>query len=528
MTGRGLMSPSPARTGAAAFLSSAADAGMDTCFANPGTTELAFVRSFDDVPGWRTVSCLFEGVCTGAADGYGRMLGRPALTLTHLGPGFANGIANLHNARRARTPIVNVIGDQTTRHLPFDAPLTSDIGALAGTVSGWVRTVADPETAAAIAREAVAQSLNTGGRISTVIFPADVQAQRATGRPLRAVPVPDRPGSIAHAAVERIAERMRGAGKPMLVVGNDVLKTERGLKVAQRIVAFSNAVFYCETFPARMERGAELPAPERFPYFPEPATAAVAAVDLVVIAGIVDPVTYFGYDNFPSEIVPAEKLARLAGPRDDAVAALEALADALDAPDCDVRRERLRREPSTAPLDTLGASRAIAAWLPEGAIVSIEGGTLGYPFFTASAHAAPHSVMTNTGGAIGQGLPVALGASLAAPDRRTVCVQSDGSAQYTIQSLWTMAREALPITVIIAANSRYAVLQNELHRDGVAQIAGSAHELTALDRPAIDWLALARGYGVPATVAASTDALLHALDASAASSGPALIALELP
>jgi acetolactate synthase-1/2/3 large subunit len=521
------ISAADARSGAANFLTGAAAAGMETCFANPGTTELAFVRSFDDVPGWRTVACLFEGVCTGAADGYGRILGRPALTLTHLGPGFANGLANLHNARRARTPIVNVIGDQMTWHRPFDAPLTSDIDALAGTVSAWVTTVRDAGAADALGREAVAQALGGGGRIATVVFPADVQAARSTpdATPLAAgerVAVPFAPD------VDRIAARLRASRAPMLIVGGDVLMNERGLLAAHRVAAATNAVFYCETFPARIERGAALPAPERFPYFPEPATAAIAAVDLVVLAGLTDPGTYFGYAGYPSELVPAEKVARLAGPCDPAAVALEALADALGAPPAPVSRERARRLAAAGAYDPGTAAAAIAAWLPEDAIVSIEGGTCGYPFFTASAQSARHTVMTNTGGAIGQGLPVALGAAIAAPHRRTVCVQSDGSAQYTIQSLWTMARESLPITIVIAANARYAVLQNEFYRDGVSELTGAAHELTSLDRPVIDWLGLARGYGVPATAVMSTDELVRALDASAAGGGPSLIALELP
>lgn len=500
---------------------------MDTCFANPGTTELAFVRSFEEVAGWHTVPCLFEGVCTGGADGYGRMLGRPALTLTHLGPGFANGIANLHNAKRALTPIVNVIGDHTTAHRPFDAPLTSDIPALAGVVSGWVTTVRDARDAAHAAREAVAKSQHLGG--ATVIFPADLQAAAVPQETERSIAAPARVAPETVDDVDRVASRLRTARAPMLVVGGHALANEDGLAAAQRIAAATHAAFYCETFPARIERGAGLPAPERFPYFPEPAFAAVEQADVVVVAGIADPITYFGYAGYPSRIVPAEKLLRLAGPAGDASARLIALAEALHAPAVPLRAEHDQGVDADAPLAAADAAQTVARWLPENAIVSIEGGTCGYPFFTASARARRHTVLTNTGGAIGQGLPVALGAAVAAPGRRTVALQSDGSAQYTVQALWSMAHESLPVTILIAANHRYGVLQNELQRDGLREIRGAAAELTDLGRPRVDWVALAAAYGVPGTrVGTTTAALRAALDASLATAGPTLIAMELP
>jgi len=501
---------------------------MDTCIANPGTTELAFVRAFDDVPGWRIVPALFEGVCSGAADGYARIAGRPALTLTHLGPGFANSIANLHNARRAHTPIVNVIGDQTTSHLPFDAPLTSDIESLARPVSAWVHHLSDAGQAAATGTEAVAQAVANGGQIATVVFAADAQAARtvvpattAAGR----CPAPSR-AAADPAAVREAARRLR-AGKALLLIGGEAL-SEAGLQAAQRIVTATGAAFYCETFPAVMQRGHALPAPERFPYFPEPAFALVERMLHVVVVGAPEPITYFGWPGYPSRIVAKEKLLMLADPTQEATAALQALAQALECPPFAFAAPRMQRNDGTgATLDGASAARTVAAWLPEGAIVSVEGGTCGYPFFTACALAAPHTVMTNTGGAIGQGLPVALGAALAAPGRRVVGLQSDGSAQYTLQSMWTMARECLPITIVIAANRRYAVLQNELHRDGMEAITGAAATLTALDNPPVDWVALARGYGVPGEAVRDCAALDRALDASLQVQGPYLIELQL-
>ncbi len=523
-----------AATGAAAFLAACRAAGMDTCIANPGTTELAFVRAFDHVPGWRVVPALFEGVCSGAADGYARIAGRPALTLTHLGPGFANSIANLHNARRAHTPIVNVIGDQTTAHLPFDAPLTSDIDSLARPVSAWVRHITDAACAAAVGSEAVAQALVQGGQIATVVFAADAQAASASGS-TAAAPAPKSSAEAARrrtpatrAALEQAARRL-SQGRALLLIGGDALSRE-GLRAAQRIVAKTGAAFYCETFPAVMERGHQLPAPERFPYFPEPAFALVERMDSVVVAGAPEPVTYFGWPGYPSRIATEPRLLMLTDAMGAAAHALELLAEMLDCPPCNHAAPRMARGAcaDTTAWDGAAAARTVAAWLPEDAIVSVEGGTCGYPFFTASASAAPHTVMTNTGGAIGQGLPVALGAALAAPGRRVVALQSDGSAQYTLQSLWTMARERLPITIVIAANRRYAVLQNELVRDGMEAITGAAATLTALDNPPVDWVSLARGYGVPGQAVRDCAALDHALDASLQMQGPYLIELQLP
>lgn len=520
-----------APSGAAAFLKACQDGGMDTCFANPGTTELAFVRAFDQVPGWHVVSAMFEGVCTGAADGYARMLGKPALTLTHLGPGFANGIANLHNARRAHSAIVNVIGDHTVAHLPYDSALTSDIQSLARPVSAAVHYLDDARQAGAVAHAAVTTALAQGGQIATVIFAADAQAAPAAANSSASATAAPPPGAGRKQAdatlIAAAAARLRAA-RPLLLIGGDAL-TEAGLEAAQRIAAFTGARLYCETFPARIERGHDLPAPERFPYFPEPAFALVGEIDQLIVAGTAKPITYFGYPDYPSEIVPADKLLMLAGPLDAAAAALQALAATLGCPPAPRRVARAARchvLGSTA-LDGVTAAQIIAAWLPDQAIVSVEGGTLGYPFFTASANAARHTALTNTGGAIGQGLPVGTGAGIACPQRRVVCVQSDGSAQYTVQSLWTMARERVRATIVIAANRRYAVLQNELVRDGVKAITGASAVLTSLDDPALDWVALARGYGVPGVTARSGAELNAALDQSLAVEGPFLIELLL-
>ncbi|KVH54930.1 acetolactate synthase [Burkholderia sp. MSMB1072] len=518
-------SDTEARSGASVVLATARDAGVDVCFANPGTTEMPFVGALDTVAGMRSILGLFEGVCTGAADGYGRMAGKPAMTLLHLGPGHANGIANLHNARRARTPILNIVGDHTREHLKYDAPLTSDIESLARPVSVWYRSVARDTDLATDTADAISAAMGAQRGVATLVLPVDLQSAVVRGA---AAPAVVRPATVSFdaARVERVADLLLGDQRTVLLMGARALSA-RGQRAAARIAAATGATCFSETFPARAERGGGLPDIDRLPYFPEPARAALAG-RRVVLAGALAPVTYFGYEGIPGELARPEDIVMLAAPGDAADDALVALADRIGTATNDegVRVERWRVE--DGPLTPQAVGRVLANALPDDAIVSIEGGTCGYPFVTASARARRHTILTNTGGAIGQGLPVALGAAVACPGRRVFALQSDGSAQYTIQSLWTMARERLPIVMLIASNRRYGILQTELARSGLPADTPHASRLTQLDDPPIDWLALARGYGVPAGRASTAQALVQALDdALAHADGPTLIEMQL-
>ncbi|VWB18854.1 acetolactate synthase large subunit [Burkholderia metallica] len=509
------------RSGASVVLETARDAGVDVCFANPGTTEMPFVGALDTVAGMRSILGLFEGVCTGAADGYGRMTGKPAMTLLHLGPGHANGIANLHNARRARTPILNIVGDHTRDHLKYDAPLTSDIESLARPVSVWYRSVARDTDLATDTADAISAAMGAQRGVSTLVLPVDLQSAKVRNA---ASPAVVRPATVSFdpAQVGRVADLLLSGHRAVLLMGGRALSA-RGQRAAARIAAATGATCFSETFPARAERGGGLPDIDRLPYFPEPALAALAS-RRVVLAGALAPVTYFGYEGIPGELARPEDIVTLAAPGDAADDALEALADRIGAPEHadGVPVECWQVEEGSLTPQAVG--RVLANALPDDAIVSIEGGTCGYPFVTASARARRHTILTNTGGAIGQGLPVALGAAVACPDRRVFALQSDGSAQYTIQALWTMARERLPVVVLIASNRRYGILQTELARSGLPADTPHASRLTLLDDPPIDWLALSRGYGVPAERASTTQALVQALDdALTYADGPTLI-----
>jgi acetolactate synthase-1/2/3 large subunit len=514
----------PDRSGAATVLRAAASAGASVCFANPGTTEMPFVGALDQPVGIRGVLGLFEGVCTGAADGYGRMAGKPAVTLLHLGPGLANGLANLHNARRARTPILNIVGDHASWHLRYDAPLTSDIESLARPVSGWYHAVVSAEHLWRDTLEGMRAAMSCPGQVATLVVPVDHQQRPAPPQARRTVAEPASP-VLDESRITSVHRILAERPKAVLLLGDRALSA-RGQEAAGRIAAATNARLFSETFPARTERGGGLPDIDRLPYFPEAAIAALAN-SVVVLAGAIAPVAYFGYEGLPSELAPARSLVTLAQPGEAADEALERLAELLGAPRVVPGVMPAKHTVGAGELTPASVGRLVANALPEHAIVSVEGGTCGYPFVTASATAARHTILTNTGGAIGQGLPVALGAAIACPDRRVFALQSDGSAQYTIQALWTMARERLAVVVLIASNRRYGILQTELHRTGIDP-GPNARRLTTLDEPAIDWPALSQAYGVPCIRAGTCGDLRDALrKALAHTDGPLLIEMRL-
>ena len=498
---------------------------MEVCFANPGTTELPLVAALDSITGVRAILGLFEGVCTGAADGYGRMADRPALTLLHLGPGFANGIANLHNARRAHTPLVNIIGDHATWHRPVDAPLTSDIASLAHPVSGWVRESRSARELPDDFAEAIRASLSPPGRVATLIVPADCQWEESEPPRGSAIPAAD-PRRVAADRVEATAVALRDSRRPALLLGGHALR-DRGLAAANRIAAATDALVLCPTFPARVERGAGRAGVERLPYFPDLAIEALAGVDALVLAGTPEPVAFFGHPSTPSQLAPSDT-ARilLSNVEEDSTQALEDLAATLDTPPATLI-DAVRPDPPTGELTPATLGAALAALQPENAIVVDEGATSGMPYYAAAAGAPPHSYLALTGGAIGQGLPCATGAAIACPDRKVIALQADGSGLYTLQALWTQAREGLDVVTLICANRSYRILQIEMARAGIAEPGPQARSLTDLDRPTIDWVSLAQGFGVPGTRVETSEQLVDALERALTASGPRLIEVIL-
>jgi acetolactate synthase I/II/III large subunit len=507
--------------GAQAMLQTLVDSGVEVCFGNPGTSEMQVVAAFDHVPGMRGVLALFEGVATGAADGYGRMTGRPAAVLLHLGPGLANGLANLHNARRAATPIVALVGDHATYHQQYDAPLQSDIDAIAGWASGWVRHASSTDSVAADAAAAVAAASAPPGRTATLVLPADV-AWTDGAEPAKAESVPA-PSPVSATAVAAAAEALRSGERSVLLIGGAATRAA-GRLAAARIAAATGATVLCETFPARLERGAGLPPIDRIQYFAEVATEQLAGNRYAVLAGTRAPVSFFAYPGKPSTMLPADCDTRLlAAPGDDVVAALETLAEAVGAPAEAPVQEPSRPALPEGPITPQTFAEVIGALLPERAIVVDEANTSGAGLPWTTAGAPRHDWLTLTGGAIGQGLPVAVGAAIACPDRPVLSLQADGSAMYTISALWTMARENLDVTVVVLNNRAYAILQVEMARVGVTQPGPAAASQLSLDRPDLDFVALATGMGVPAVRADSAPDLAAAIQRALAEPGPHLI-----
>jgi acetolactate synthase I/II/III large subunit len=506
--------------GAQALIRTLVDAGVDVCFANPGTSEMHFVAALDDVPEMRGVLTLFEGVATGAADGWARMTGRPAATLLHLGPGMGNGLANLHNARRGRTPMVNVVGDHGRSHKRLDAPLESDIDAVAGTVSGWVRRSLAPEDVAADAADAVAAAAR--GQIATLVLPADVSWSDGG---VVADPVPARPRpQVAPSALDDVAAAVQGGETTVLLLGGDVVASEAGLVAAARVAAGTGARLLAETFPARMVRGAGLPDVGKLPYPPEVAIKALAGTRHLVLAGATSPVHFFAYPGVPGTPVPEDCTVHvLSAPGEDGVAALEALA-AQVAPDAEPELlEASRPELPTGRLTPRAVSAVVGALLPERAVVVDEAITSGVGIAELTSGSPRHDWLALTGGAIGDGLPMAVGAAVACPDRPVLVLQADGSAMYTVQALWTMAREQLDVTVVLYDNASYAILQGELSRVGATGGGEKAGQLLDLGGPTLDFVALATGMGVPATRAETAEELAEQLGTALREPGPHLV-----
>ncbi len=512
--------------GAQALIRTLVDAEVDVCFTNPGTSEMHFVSALDSVPEVRGVLGLSEGVVTGAADGYARIADRPAATLLHLGPGLGNGLANLHNARRAHTPVVNVVGDHATHHKRYDAPLESDIEAVAGSLRGWVRRSASTADVGADAAAAVAAARDAPGRVATLVLPADVSWSEG-GRACPPVP-PRGPRSVAATTVRGVADVLRDGEPVALLIGGAACR-EPGLRAASRIAKATGARPFLETFPARVERGAGLPALDRLGYLAEQVAYQLDGVRHVVVAGTRAPVSFFAYPGKASDLVPeGAQTHTLAGEDDDVVTALEELAE-LVAPDTEPDLAPAHRpELPEGELTPQNWAQVLGALLPEGAIVSDEANTSGLLVPPATAGAPRHDVLTLTGGAIGQGMPVATGAAIAAPDRPVINLESDGSALYTISALWTQARENLDVTTVVLNNRAYAILRMELQRVGADTSGPKANSLLDLSTPDMDFTRIAEGMGVPATQAKTAEQLADQLRTALAEPGPHVIEAMVP
>ncbi len=507
-------------TGAEALVKTLADCGVEACFANPGTSEMHLVTALDREPRIRSILCLFEGVASGAADGYARIAGKPAMTLLHLGSGLSNAGANLHNARRARSPVVNVIGDHATYHLQYDAPLTSDIAGLARPNAVWLGVVESAAVAGARAGEAWSMSQHGAGGPVALLLPAD-SAWTEGGVPATPVTAPKTAAPDAGLVAETAA-RLRAAKKPVLLI-NGSATVEPGLSAAGRIEAAGIRVI-TDTFIWRQARGAGRFAPHRLAYFGEMALAELEGVDLMVLVGTQPPAAFFAYPGKPGLLVPEGcETAVLASPDQDAGAALALLADALGAPAAGPTQARQDFPAPKGVLSPADVGASLARHMAAGSIIADDGVTAGLPVFSMTAGAESHDWLALTGGAIGIGMPLAVGAALAAPDRKVICLSGDGAGMYTNQALWTMAREKLDVLTIVFANRSYRILNIEMARTGAGNPGPAATSMLSLDNPPVDWVKLAEAQGVTAARCETSEAFDTMCARMLAMKGPSLI-----
>ncbi|MBV1927058.1 MAG: acetolactate synthase large subunit [Rhodobacteraceae bacterium] len=508
--------------GAESLVKSLINSGVDICFTNPGTSEMHFVAALDHVPGMRSVLALFEGVATGAADGYYRMSGKPACTLLHLGPGLANGLANLHNAKKAGSGVVNIVGEHAATHLALDAPLTSDIEGLARPMSHWVHSSVSAKDVGADGARAVQKARLAPGQIATLILPSDT-AWNEPGEVAEPIKAPAR-ATIDAALLKQVAANF-GGPDTLLLLGGAALTAEN-LQIAGRIAAKTGCAIMSEWANARLERGAGRVKIARVPYPIDQALEALAPFAKIVLIGARAPIGFFAYPDKPAKLTrDGAEIVELADTSQDLTGALVALCQSLGAtntPPADVADPHSGARP-TGPTDAEGIAAVLAGTIPENAIVVDESITTGRAFFPATAGAAAHTWLNNCGGSIGYAMPVAIGAALACPDRKVMALVGDGSAMYTVQSLWTMAREQLDVTILIFANHSYQILRGELSNVGVQNPGPRAIDMLSLNRPNLNWVEMAQSMGVQATRVDDCGALALAIETGLETSGPYLI-----
>ncbi|MBU1195998.1 MAG: acetolactate synthase large subunit [Proteobacteria bacterium] len=512
--------------GAQVIIKTAVNAGIKICFANPGTTEMPLVEALDSVPGIKAVLGLFEGCCTGAADGYGRMAGLPALTLLHLGPGLANGLANLHNAHRANTPIVNIIGDHASWHKSADAPLAMDIETLASTIPGWQKTCTSLETLSRDTANAISCAMK--GQVATLIVPQDLQWGECKNQTICCPSFSYDP--VNSDLIDQAAEALKSNKKTLVILGKNALRKD-GLMKAARIQKATGCDLLSDSFPAHAHIGKGLPSLKRIPYFPEQAIKELSPYASIILIGTKPIVSFFGYKDTSCQLISEDQtVIRFNQGNLNLPEILDALIDRVGAPEMDHKKLTQSTDFSPLPSGNLTGGnicRILSALIPENAIVVEEAITSGGAYSAIAANSSFHSLLTMTGGALGQGMACGTGAAFACPDRPVISFLGDGAAMYTLQSLWMHARDHLNITTLICANNSYDILKLEYHRAGNKPPGQNSNLLMNLDHPPVDWVKISEGMGVSAARVTSCELLKHKLEHALNTPGPHLIQMDL-
>lgn len=525
MSGQEMKAP---QLGAEALVRTLIAGGVDACFANPGTSEMHFVAALDRILGVRCVLGLQENVVTGMADGYFRVTGKPAATLLHCGPGYANGIANIHNARRAGSGMVNIVGDHAAPHVPFDSPLTSDVAGLVGSTSDWFAFATAPERIGQDAARAIEAARAHHGQVASLVLPADVSWSSCGQAAIPSAPSPPPPPDPA--AVRKVALALRSGRKAMLLLGTQAVRADLHPLLAG-LAETTGADLMGSSTISKLPRGRGRLTLPLVPYPVDDALARLARYDIVVLVNCPPPVGFFRYPGRPSLLHrPDADVITLSRSDQSAEAALRALADELGASPLSLKEAPEAEAPHwRGPITPGPFAHQVARLLPEHAIVVNEALTLGSGFAAAMPHAAPVDWLTVTGGAIGGGPPLAAGAAVGARSlglkRPVIALQADGSAAYTAQALWTQARERLHVVTLLLNNRAYAILQGEYEKVG-ASPGPTARSMMSLDDPAIDWRRIAEGYGVAAESVATHEALDGAFQRALAHEGPSLIDVQ--
>jgi acetolactate synthase-1/2/3 large subunit len=509
--------------GAESILKTLLDAGVDTCFTNPGTSEMHFVHAIGSQPRMRSILGLFEGVCTGAADGYARMTGKPACTLLHLGPGLANATANIHNARRGHSPMVNIIGDHATYHLQYDAPLASNIHGLASAFGDWVKSAKTADGLSQDGAEAVKAALENGGQIANLIVPADC-AWNNTEITASAL-TPNAAPKVPSERIDKIAKVLKEKKDGVIIVIGGKANDTKALEALDKIAQASGATVLFETFNSRIPRGAGRVKFDKVAYFVEMAQDQFKHCQQVITVGAKSPVAFFAYPNRPSTPLPEGcESETLAAQHEDVMAAIDDLVEALNANHFAPRlQEAVRPQLLTGPLLPKSIGFAMGVLLPENVIIVDEAATSGGPPYGLTEGIPEHDWLQLTGGSIGYGLPVATGAAVACPDRKVICVHGDGGAMYTIQSLWTQARENLDVINIICANRKYQILQVELMRVGATAPNQKTLDMLDIGNPDLNFQQIGEGMGVRSSQATTAEEFNKQLENAVKEKGPSLI-----
>lgn len=511
-------------TGAECLIDSLVNSGVGPFFTNPGTSELHAVSAIDRSTKARGILCLFEGVATGAGDGYGRIARHPAGVLLHLGPGLANGMANLHNARQAGTPMVVVVGEHGAKHLAYDSPLKSDLGSLPPFYSKQTVRLHVGDDIGRLARDLVTATCTPPTGIATIIAGADVMWSEAQARPFTDAGV-RRKVEPSSADIRNAVSMLRSGFPAAIVLGGSALSS-KGMQLASAIAQATGSTLLSETFNARHTRGAGLPVVQRIPYFPELAIPFLSKFARLVLIGAKKPTSFFASPVHPSDLV---------GPGCE-VSGFDPQADPLDVLQAIAGEVAARSQASVAAREVLplhsGNLTPAAIWaalnnfMPEGSIVSDEAGMSSRGADEAMSVAAQHDWLNLTGGSIGQALAVAAGAAVARPGSKVFAMQGDGGGLYTPQALWTQAREKLDVINVILNNGRYGILDYEAKRHGMS-LGQKGAALFDLGSPTVDWVSLSQGFGVRAAAASTAEEFNTLLRDAVSTPGPSLIEARL-